>query len=272
MKQILMTSPTKFGVQYQINPWMDGNIGAINTNLAVQQWSNLRNELIDLGVDVVVLPEPPDDCPDAVFTANAGSTWGNTFVPSRFKHHERRPEEDYFIKWFKEHKYNVVPLVPLDREADSFEGAGDFLLGDKQFWLGTGFRTTPYYHSLLEDTIPDHTIRVVKLVDPRFYHLDTCFCPLDNGFLLWYPGAFSEASQHKIREAYHGAHIEVSEDDAVAFACNSVSVGTYLVTPIISAGLVADLIEIGVVARQVDLSEFKKSGGSAKCLTLEVHK
>ena len=37
----------------------------------------------------------------------------------------------------------------------------------------------------------DVEVLPLKLADPRFYHLDTCFCPLANGYTLYFPAALS---------------------------------------------------------------------------------
>lgn len=272
-KQIIMTSPASFGVQYDINPWMHGNLGAVDINRAVQQWSELRNVLWNAGVDVIVMPRAPDYCPDAVFTANAGLLYQNTFIPSRFKHEERQVEEPYFINWFLDHKYNVNLALPTDRNIQSFEGAGDalFSVDRTNLWYGFGFRSSFNYKHVLEELLPPEVmVRPLQLVDPRWYHLDTCFCPLDTGHLLWYPGAFTEYAQYTIELWYGENAIAVSEEDALRFACNAVSVDDSVVLPLVSIDLVSELVDHNLVPIQTNMSEFLKSGGACKCLTLEV--
>ena len=109
----------------------------------------------------------------------------------------------------------------------------------------------------------------VMLVDPRFYHLDTCFCPLENGVLIWYPPAFDQYAQQVI-EANIPERIEVSEAEALRFACNAVSIGEHVIIPASCDELAAELQRFSLVPHQVNLSEFLKAGGSAKCLTLRL--
>ena len=277
MKQILMTTPTKFGVHYSINPWMEGNEGNVDLLRAVQQWSELRNALISAGVDVIVLPEPDKSCPDAVFTANAGLIYGDLFITSRFKHEERQAEENYFQSYFCDH-YFIVRGSKFDRSITpnmTFEGAGDALFSAdrKHLWYGFGFRSSFDYKKKLDELFEDHEsiiIRPLALKDPRFYHLDTCFCPLDTGELLWFPEAFDDHSRMIIESWYCDKMISVKEEDAVRFACNAVSVGHKIILPEVSDDLRDDLTMRGYEVIQVNMDQFLRSGGACKCLTLEV--
>lgn len=273
MKKIFMTSPVNFSIQYSINPWMDGNIGHTSINSVVRQWSELRNVLVYLGADVIVLPQTPDYCPDAVFTANAGLVYGDAFIPSKFRHEERAVEEPFFEKWYRERGYIVHETPSAPRERHSFEGGGDALFNvDRSIlWYGFGFRSSFSYKATLDAFFDDTSVivRPLELVDESFYHLDTCFCPLDTGELLWYPPAFSEYSQTVISSWYEGRSIEVKINDARKFACNAVSIGNNIVVPQITPYLKQQLTSRGYSVHEVDMSEFLMSGGACKCLTLE---
>jgi N-dimethylarginine dimethylaminohydrolase len=273
-KQIIMTSPTSFGVQYEINLWMKDNTGRVDQVKAVQQWSELRNTLTSIGADVLVIPQPPENCPDAVFTANAGLIYKDNFIPSRFHHDERAVEEPFFINWMMNYFKVEFQHFHGTREQISFEGAGDALFDlNQNLWMGFGFRTTLNYKYMLdlffENT--DVIVRPLQLVDSRFYHLDTCFCTLDTGEVLWFPNAFSGHSQYVIEEMFKEKLITVSEEDAVRFACNAVSVDEHIVLPEISSHLREHLISRGYQVYELNMSEFMKSGGACKCLTLQIN-
>ena len=276
MKTLIMCRPTGFDVNYVINPWMEGNFHRVDSKLAGEQWRELVNTLRQAGATVKVAQDPPADCPDAVFTANAGLAFKGTFVPSYFRHLERAGEESFFVNeavgsW----RLRLAGFdVPGTREQQAFEGAGDALYDRHTdiLWLGFGFRTQLGFKHILETALEQYScsIRPLQLADPRWYHLDTCFCPLDNGQLLWYPGAFSPHSQYTIRTWYPDA-IAVSEEDALKFACNAVSVGDHLILPRCSDELKNRVErEAGVAVTQVDMSQYLRSGGAAKCLTLEL--
>jgi lysine-ketoglutarate reductase/saccharopine dehydrogenase-like protein (TIGR00300 family) len=261
---ILMCPPHHYDVDYVINPWMEGNIHKSSKDRAAQQWQQLYKILQQHAeVDLV---DPQVGWPDMVFTANAGLVSGQTVVLSRFFHPERQGEEPFFKAWFESQDYTVHEL-PQDLP---FEGAGDALL-DRQgryLWAGYGFRTELDAHPLIAQWL-DIEVLSLRLMDERFYHLDTCFCPLDDGYLLYYPPAFDAYSNRLIEMRVSAEkRIVVSEPDAVNFACNAVNVGRVIVMNQVSTDLKARLGAVGFEVIETPLSEFLKAGGAAKCLTL----
>lgn len=263
MKRLLVCAPDFFQVDYEINPWMRIT-NAVDPHQAVQQWQRLMDTLEkELGVVLERMP-PVRGLPDMVFTANAGVVVGRTAVPSRFRHPERQREETYFEAWFKDHGYEVIRLL----EGIYFEGAGD-LLGGPDLWLG-GYRQrsdvrayTQLSHLFGLEIIP------VELVDSRFYHLDTCFCPLSGGEALYHPPAFDTYAQAVISDRLpESRRLVVSPFDALRFACNAVCVDRHVVLPAGCLETERLLKTRGYIPHPVPLDEFMKSGGSAKCLTL----
>lgn len=269
----LMCPPLFFGVDYVINPWMSGNCGAVDRKAAARQWVVLVHILRDeLGASLLAL-SPVEGAPDMVFTANAALVRDHACVLARFRHPERRPEEPRFRQWFVENGY-AIGEVP---DGLSFEGAGDSLFdeGDRSLlWAAFGFRTDVESHAFLTRFFGCQ-VKSLELVDPRFYHLDTCFCPLPGGLLIWYPPAFGASSQEVICNTVAPAHrYAVNAEAAGAFICNAVCAGAAVVAnsaPEASiAGLRAWLAERGLALRTTCLTEFMKAGGSAKCLTIRV--
>lgn len=264
--RILMCPPDHFSVEYVINPWMAGNEGAMNPALARRQWDNLRDVLAE-HTDIVLI-EPQPDLPDMVFTANAGVVYGNKAIASHFMPHERRPEEAHFKKWFRE---NGFRLLDLD-EKIGFEGAGDCLLdrGGPWLWIGYGFRTEIEAHQEIRKFLEVEVVSI-RLTDSRFYHIDTCFCPLTEGYLMYHPPAFDFDSRVAI-ESRVPSHKRIVVDtmDAGNFACNAVNIGDRVFLNKASDPLKARLMLNGFKVVEVDLSEFLKAGGSAKCLTLKL--
>ena len=109
----------------------------------------------------------------------------------------------------------------------------------------------------------------LELVDPKFYHLDTCFCPLDRDSAIYFPAAFDDYGRAVLRERVANL-IEVSAEEASSFSCNAVVVGRTVLLNEGAPRLAADLAEIGYRTIPLAFTEFIKSGGSAKCLTLRV--
>lgn len=266
---LLMCPPEYFEVAYVINPWMTDNVRRIDRLLAQRQWRALYDILSRMAQVRLVQPQPSS--PDMVFTANAGLVRDRTFILSRFRHEERQSEEPYFAEWFVEHGYQLQRCPP----ELFFEGAGDALFdkGQPILWMGYGHRSVAGAQAFAETVLRDagHLLEVLtlELIDARFYHLDTCFCPLEGGYLLYYPAAFSAASLLAI-EARVAANkrIVCGAADAAAFACNAVNVGRTIVMNHASQELTDALERYGFDVVRTPLSEFMKAGGAAKCLTL----
>lgn len=271
----LMCPPQEFDVNYEINPWMKGNIHQVDHQQAAQEWDDFYHHLEDYAK--IELIEPQTHVPDLVFTANAGLVRGKQFVLSRFRHVERQPEEPIFKDWFEKKGYEVIEL-PKDV---AFEGAGDALFQPEQdlLWTAHGFRSDPDAKDHLQKYFPKTKIISLKLVNENFYHLDTCFCPLLNNCIMYYPDAFDATSQKIIAETIPEKNrIVVNEGAAMKFACNAVMVKTDKIKNTIGMIFVngsdddlrKKLLEKGyaVVVQPVD--EFNKSGGANKCLTLQI--
>ncbi|TAD75608.1 MAG: TIGR00300 family protein [Oscillatoriales cyanobacterium] len=264
--RILMCPPDHYDVDYVINPWMEGNVHKSSRDRAVEQWHKLYEVLKARAI--VDLVDPAKGWPDMVFTANAGLVLGDKAILSRFYHKERQGEEPYFKAWFEQNRFTVYEL-PKDLP---FEGAGDALFDREGRWLwaGYGFRSELDSHPYLAEWL-DIEVLSLHLVDERFYHLDTCFCPLEGGYLLYYPGAFDAYSNQLIERRVPAAkRIAIEEADAANFACNSVNLGQVVVMNKASTGLKAALNRVGFEVVETPLTEFLKAGGAAKCLTLRV--
>jgi len=262
----LMCPPEYFDVSYIINPWMHGNMRKIDNALAKQQWRSLYDILCDRATVRLVLPQPGS--PDMVFTANAGLLRGKKFLVSRFRYPERQYEEPYYADWFMDRGFDVT-YMPRDVP---FEGAGDALFDRSadRLWMAYGHRSVMGAVGEIEKLYGVNVVPL-KLVDQRFYHLDTCFCPLEGGKLIYYPAAFDAASQTTI-EKLVPAHrrFAIAEADALQFACNAVNVGKAVVVNRAGKDFVEGLGKLGYEVVQTPLSEFMKAGGSAKCLTLRL--
>lgn len=265
--RILMCPPDHYDVDYVINPWMEGNIHKSSRDRAVEQWQNLHQAIKEHAI--VELVDPAKGWPDMVFTANAGLVLGDKAVVSRFYHPERQGEEPHFKAWFEKNGFTVYEL-PKDLP---FEGAGDALFDREGCWLwaGYGFRSELDSHSYLAEWLNTEVVSL-RLIDERFYHLDTCFCPLSGGYLMYYPPAFDSYSNQIIEmRVPPEKRIVISEPDAVNFACNTVNINNVVVMNNTSLELKQSLERAGFTVVQTSLTEFLKAGGAAKCLTLRVN-
>jgi N-dimethylarginine dimethylaminohydrolase len=260
--RILMCPPDYYGIEYEINPWMKRQVASEPVE-ARRQWLALRDALRDLGVAIELL-EPVLGLPDLVFTANAGLIVHDLFLSSRFRYGVRQGETEYFDRWFAANGFRVEAL-PVSYH---FEGAGDALFCGETLYAGYRFRSDARSHLWIGERLGVEVLPL-ELVDPRFYHLDTCFCPLAEDAAVYYPGAFDDYGRAVLRERI-GRLIEVSAEEAVSFSCNAVVVGQTVVLNEGAPKLARALEEAGYSVRPLWLTEFIKAGGSAKCLTLRL--
>jgi N-dimethylarginine dimethylaminohydrolase len=260
MRELLLCPPDYYGIEYEINPWMSREHGA-DIELAKSQWRGLHQTLSALPATTNLVPPQPK-LPDMVFTANAGLAVGRKFIPSNFRHEERAGEAPHFARWMEKHGYEVLWL-PKNLY---FEGEGDALFGGDALFCGYKFRSDIQSHRAVADMLGCLVISV-ELVDARFYHLDTCFCPLPDGSAIWFPAAFDEYGQRAIR-AHLPQLIEVAEEEAKSFCCNAVVLDRDIVLPEGAPKLVSELTSRDYRCHQLPMSEFLKAGGACKCLTM----
>jgi N-dimethylarginine dimethylaminohydrolase len=265
--RFLMCPPHHFGVEYVINPWMQGQINAADQELASRQWMQLH-AIITNYANVALMPAV-SGLPDLVFTANAALVYKQTAVLSSFRCTERQPEARYYAEWLSADGFRVKTLP----SGTLFEGAGDALFdrGTKALlWYGYGYRSNSAAVPHLQKSL-DVEVQALRLCDPRFYHLDTCFCPLEGGYLLYYPAAFDPQANAVIEARVpSGQRLAVTEDDAIHFACNAVNVGNNVILNYATGQLTTWLASRGFEVIQTRMSEFIKAGGSTKCLSLRL--
>jgi N-dimethylarginine dimethylaminohydrolase len=262
----LMCPPRLYDVNYVINPWMAGNVHASSRERAEQQWHQLYEALTE--VADVELIEPQPGSPDMVFTANAGIARNGIIALSSFFHPERQAEEQHFRRWFQDNGYTILNIP---RETP-FEGEGDALFSTDgtRLWAGHGPRTTAASHHYLSKAW-NVDVASLHLIDPRFYHLDTCFAPLENDYAMYYPQAFDATSLARIEAFYPPTkRIIINESDATRFACNAINIGHTIILNNISRELTDHLEAEGFNVVPVTLSEFLKAGGAAKCLVMRL--
>ncbi len=261
--RLLMCAPDYFDVTYEINAWMR-IVNGPDPEKARRQWAALYDILREeVGADVHLIPPQPG-LPDMVFTANAGLTKGNWFVPSRFRPIERQGEVAFFIQWMLENGFHLKPLT--EEVAGSFEGEGDALFYGDMLLAGYGQRSDKPA-CLGVGTLLGVEVLPLRLTDSRWYHVDTCLIPVSPELLAYYPPAF-DAEAKAALEALPGEKILISEHDALRFGGNAVVAGDQIVLNSGCDELAEALSGRGYTVHATDLSEFLKSGGSAKCLVL----
>jgi arginine dihydrolase len=274
--RFLMCPPRHFAVTYSINPWMDPKAwadgGAALHAAAARQWANLRRALVAHGADVDVV-EPAPGLPDLVFTANAAVVLDRRALLARFRHPERKREEPVFAAAFRD----LAARGMLDEVIEmpggiALEGAGDCIWDVRRrlFWMGCGFRSDAAAAHVVEDRLAARCVPLA-LADPSFYHLDTAFCALPCGAVLYYPAAFTPVALATIHDLVASQErIALGGADAACFGANAVCFGRTLVLSSCSDTLRQALEQRGYTVVETPLHVFLRSGGSACCLTLRL--
>jgi len=274
--RILMCAPDHFSVSYRINPWMDPSSwqseGVVLEASSHREWLSLRDALAELGAAIELVP-PAAGQPDLVFTANAAVVMDRTALLARFRHSERRGEEAHYARAFEALRARgIVDRIEFLPEGIVHEGAGDCVWDRtrRMFWMGYGPRSDAAAAPVIARTFGVETV-ALELPDPRFYHMDTTLSPLTRGELMYFPGGFTKAGLAEIHaRVAPELRIEIGEEDAVTLAANAVCIGNTIVASAMSPALKRRLADRGYQPRITPLDSFRRSGGSAFCLTLRL--
>ena len=256
----LMAEPHGFDVLYEINPWMHVGV-PVDRAVALAQWRALYTLYRDLGAQVHLI-EPAPDQPDLVYVANAGLVQSERVYLSRFRHPQRQGEEAVFADWFSRQGYQVIQ-PPADL---AFEGAAEVRFGDGFCFGGWGIRTDRRIHDWLAGEL-GLAVTDLELVDPSFYHLDTCLNVLPGGLILYYPKAFSATAQARVRRLAADL-IELTDEEGSSFVANSILIDRTLILGWVNGRITDELGRRGYQVRATPVDEFRKGGGSVACLTL----
>jgi N-dimethylarginine dimethylaminohydrolase len=269
--RVLLTTPTYYDVEYVINPHMSDHVGTVNQAVALQQWKAIRATYQALDISPVIVDGQPG-LPDMVFCANQTLPFYRPdadergVILSRMHSAERADEVPYYAEAFEADGHRVEAL-PFDEDL-TFEGMGDAIWhpGRSLLWGGYGFRTQPAAYEAIH-RILDVPIVLLELQDPEYYHLDTCFCPLDSEHVLIAPAAFDDRGRALI-DALFETVIEAPDDEARhQFACNAhCPDGTHVLIQEGCQHTVDRLRREEFHPIPLDTSEFLKAGGSVFCL------
>lgn len=270
-QRVLLCPPTYFEVRDVKNPFMRAG-QTVDKALALKQWEKVRAAFEQAGIEAVTIDAVPD-LEDMVFINNPvfvgeSRELGPFIVPSRMRFASRQREVPHVVEWFQGRGYKVCEL---DLAGEYLEGHGDLLWqpDGAKVWAGFGARSRKGAVERFAAAMRKLGIEVVPLplVDPIFYHLDTCLAPLSSDAVLIYPGAFSPEAQQAIYKNVGRAH-EVTREEALKFVCNGVAANQRYITPQLTPMLERVLNREKLTPVVVSTSEFEKSGGSVCCMKL----
>lgn len=276
--RILTCTPDFFEVKDVKNVHMQGNIGKASTEIAKDQWYNIKKIYQKLVEERILLSYSElsslSDAEDMVFAANPAAAWLSSsgqkqLVLSNMVHPSRQLEVPLFKDFFQNIGYEIIS-IPSDL---SFEGNGDLIAHPTKRLLygGYGKRTIKSAHEYLAKKI-ETPIVLLQLVDDRFYHLDTCFHPIDKDTVMVCPEAFDLSSFEIIKMLFKNVIRISAQENAAFFAlnCNTIVKDAKRICVIHygSTTVYNHLQQLGFQVKEVDTSEFMKSGGSVFCMKL----
>ena len=233
----LMCPPEHFAVEYVINPWMNPD-RPVDVALAMRQWRGLAEVYTSLGHTVrTITPEP--GLPDMVFAANGATVIGGKVLGAKFKYPERQPEAAAYLNWFRSRNYGQIRESQVPNE-----GEGDLVFAGRAILAGYGFRSEEAVRDELTDLFGLPVISL-RLVDPRFYHLDTALVVLDADTAAYYPAAFDDAGRAALASHFTEL-IEAKDEDAEVLGLNAISDGRNVVLPVQATGLASQLAAAGL--------------------------
>lgn len=261
-KNILMCAPDFFDIEYEINVWMHQE-NQVTEETAEDQWQKIYKIYTEkLGWNVKLI-EPVKGLPDMVFATDCCLMIDNKILLSSFRYPERQPETEHFAKWFRGNGFSQ-----MKKAKNFFEGGGDNLVCGDKILAGHGFRSAPEAAGELREYF-DREVVSLKIVDPRFYHLDTSLAVLSDDTVASYLPALDEASQKRLKAAIPNV-IEATLEEAQGFGLNAVSDSHTIITSNESKSLITKYREAGFDVIGTPILEFRKSGGGVKCLTLDL--
>jgi len=271
----LMADPAHFDVSYEINPWMRPDAWsadpAANLRIARAGWQALAKALENAGGKVHAMSGVAG-LPDIVFPANAAVVLNGKAVVARFRHGERNGEEPHYLAALEALRDQGLLTEVVQIEGCFQEGAGDCIwdAARRHFWVASGPRSTANSVEILRQHFGQKMVHM-PLATEQYYHLDTCFCPLSGGEILYYPPALTETGRAALFEhTTPDQRIEATAEDAQAFCVNAVSLGRKVIMARPPASLHDRLTERGYDVVGVDLDPFMLSGGGAFCMTLRL--
>lgn len=269
----LMCPPDHYNISEVRNPYMASGLGQVDLTAARSQWDGVRAALEKLGRAVRTI-DPVEGLEDMVFAASQTLTGLTTRMEkvcmlAQMRHPARRGEVEHFERWFRSEGYKIVRLKD---SAMTFEGMGDCVWhpGKRLLWGGHGFRTDPEVYERVAESFETPVVRL-KLVNERFYHLSTCFCPLTQDAVLIFPTAFAPASLELILKMFPIVLVAEEREAMESLPCNAAVIDSTVLIQKDATAAIRHIQAIGLRVAEVETSEFIKSGSSVHNLRMHVY-
>lgn len=263
-RRFLMCSPEHFSITFEINPWM-GVDDQPDPARSMREWENLVRCLRAAGAAVLPFPMVAG-LSDMVFPADIAVASGDRFAQARFRYVQRRPEAELGRQRLE--GLGLRPLSWCGERSDVYLEGGDVLAFGDVIVAGHGPRTALAAHRALAATFGAQVV-TIALADPRFYHLDMSFCPLDGRRAIVAADAWDRASVASLRERVPEPLL-IDIHEAATFCANSVVIGRTVLMPACPPRVGRQLETWGFDVCVCPVGEFLKAGGGIRCMTLDL--
>jgi len=284
----LLIEPTTFEIlpmQEGQNPYIDIRQQSHNA-IAKKQFTTLAHVLRKHRI-IYTLPVMKKHLPDIVFVANGGLYLPRLRTPlillPNMKWPQRKAELPYLETMYRE---LGIPIIPYPGK-HPFEGQSDlkWFDGGRKAVCGYGYRATrntfAEIAALFEKLYGSKNapeLLVLPIASADYYHLDIAmmeYSSVVGGAVdrcVVHRRAFSPASHRRLAAFLGPKNVEII-DTKDSFCLNAIVDGSRIITHEMKDPLVAPFLEkcTGREIVQIPMSEYEKSGGSIRCLVLDLY-
>lgn len=253
--------------------------GKPNKERAFCQWASMVSILKHgMGVDIQ-FEDPQPGLHDMAFACDPGLWVNDLYIAGNFWAKPREPEVDHSWTWFND---KAVSLTQ-----DSFFEGGDCVMVGNTLLIGYGKERTNY-HGVREVAaiLKREGVKVVPIrrITDEFYHLNSVLTYYPSAKLLaYYPKAFEANARRVLEENLPDVTIVALGDEAVmrehddfggeylySYCLNSIEHDGRVLMPYCSSQHreVLERHGLRVIVPKDGSSEFERSGGSYRCLTM----
>ena len=252
----------------------------LNMKKAKKTHEQLSNSFTQTPVYYKQLHQPKTPLPDIVFCASAGLSLPRLSKPlvllPNMKYDQRKNELAVLKDMFRELKIRTIDYPGNE----PFEGQAElkWFDGGRKAVFGYGYRSTKKtletLNSVFEKVYGDNApqILALPLQSADFYHLDLALLAYSDTKCIVHEKAFSKTSLDKLKKFLGNENVTVTNTND-KFGLNSIIDGDTLITHRLTDAKLKPLYEelTGLHVKEIDTTEFEKSGGSVRCMVLDVY-
>ena len=279
----ILIRPTTFTIlpmQDKQNPYIDIHHD-VQKSKVLHQHTQVERSFQNTISYTIPTPMNTMGLPDIVFTANAGLCLPRLPTPTillpNMKYPQRKEELPYLTRIYKELGLHMISF-PGDAP---FEGQAElkWFHGGTKAVCGYGHRSTKKSFQIAKKLFDElytknhlspPELLVLPLASDQYYHLDVAMLEFSDTDCIVHKRAFSNKSIAKLKAFLGAEHVQVIDTED-SFCLNAVVDGPYLITHQLEPSLKKELEQrTGKVIRMADTSEFERSGGSVRCMTLDI--